>query len=390
MPREVLEKIVVARDPALAWRDGRELGIQILKGDDLRCLPASVDPAFRNPRNYDAAGRLLKSEVSCSSFAINDFHNPYYGGSWQGTVGAHYAVCDVAERQFLIVNDKFRSAYAKLEPEHGPSCPSGSYMIVPYARGGRFSPHVLRQLPSGQFAHVTGKNGGQVQLFYSRRAPDHDYEPITRYADLPNGGELNRCKAICIQPRSTALPSQSQQSAPQGGRLGLAGRWDAVRQNPENDRHGPLLWGLRCGTYTVGVTLEFGLRRNRPLPNGGYISGPDAMVLNVRTTARSFFSREVEAFRFSGVHALLWAKRSASDPSTLVFKDVYQRPPIPGSRAETQRLPSVVDVSKGIVISILETTDDSFRARVQWDSPCSSELLFHRTSPLPDPAQAEN
>ncbi len=383
MPADVLDGITSAHDPAYAWSDGRQLGRQILKGDDLRCLPESVDPAFRDPRNFDQEGRLRRSLTTCSSFAINDYHAPFYGGTLEGQEEAKDGDCKRAEDAFRN-NPSLHSMESQGSPDGEVVCPTGHYMIVPYARRGS-SPHVLRQLSSGQFAHVTSV-GGQVQLFYSRKTDNERFVPITRYTDLPDSGELARCRAICIQPR-TRDGQWVTQSVPQTSRRGLTGNWAAV--TPKSDaKPVPYAMGFRCGPHLVRVFLKVGLPLGYSFPNGVTLGGPNDMALDVMSTVVESSAEQIETFGYTGAYTFHWARRNMADPNTLDFRDFYYgNSSLRRVRRTGQLLPRLVDSSKGVVLKVFDVREQTFKASVQWDSPCQSELVFHRTPFFRGPAQ---
>ncbi len=368
-----------------------------LSGQDYERLPKDVTPEFRDPKNYNSSGEIKSGWLwpigysnNCSSFAINEFNNSFYGGTQKGQPKIYASPnCPDAEKAFEA-NPTLNVQPVQRPGNNSLKCPGNSYMIVPYA-GSAW--HVVRQLSTRQFSDISGPDG-VLRLLYLESQVTGEITELTDPRDLPEewpaeSGPLQRCKAMCISPGQPA-PSQPPATVPTypkrvppkpspgSDEKLLAGTWTAVTPDP-NAKPVPYAAGLRCGPFNLKVFMAIGVEPGwfgQLIPNAP--SGPLAVALEIlsnlvdTTTAR-------EQFGFSGVNLFFASTLGSGGGNDIVFREFHD----PLIRQKDFRtgavVPQVVDPAPGFHFSIVSVDRNVMRVQTDWDSPCSKTLTFHRT-----------
>lgn len=367
-----------------------------LSGQDYERLPKDVAPEFRDPKNYNSSGEItsgwksvIGAKNTCSSFAINEFNNPYYGGTQKGQPMFYTSPnCPDALKAFEA-NPTLNAQPVQRSGDNSLKCPENSYMIVPYAGS---SWHVVRQLSTRQFSDISGPDG-VLRLLYLESQVTGEITELTDPRDLPEewpntSGPLQRCKAMCISPghpassQPPAAPTLPKRVPPKPSpgldeKL-LAGTWTAITPDP-NAKPVPYATGFRCGPFNLMVHVAIGVEPGwfgQLIPRAP--SGPRAVALEIRsnlvdtTTAR-------EQFGFDGVNLLFASTLGSGSGNDIVFRE-FRDALIRRKNFRTGAMvPQVVDPAGGLHFSIVSVDRNVMRVQIDWDSPCSKTLTFHRT-----------
>lgn len=234
-----------------------------------------------------------------------------------------------------------------------------------------------------RFSEVQGALRSQAQILQAsqRLRTYFDWAELTaeavRARGAKGGGTDDAGFAACMKQSGNAgkaAPSASERAA-------LRGSWTAVTPD-EQARPVPYAKGVSCGPYTQFVDLMFDVPPawyGRLIP--GAPTGAGAVTLEIKSNLAGR-TEERDAFGYGGVNLTFAGRAPGAGALEIDFPAFYDgtgRAGVAPVDPRTGRATPLLVDPAGVRLTVLEIQPNLMKARATWNSPCSADLLFHRT-----------